>query len=55
VMTVTVGSLASGGALKTSPLAVQMVWTPSAGATDLSGNPCSTSPVTESGSLDVDF
>jgi len=55
VMTVAIGSLASGGALKTSPLAVQMVWTPSAGATDLSGNPCSTSPVTESGSLDIDF
>lgn len=55
VVTVTVGSLVSGGALKTSAVSTQMVWTPSAAATDLSGNPCSTAPVTESGALDRDF
>jgi hypothetical protein len=52
--TVTVGSLASGGALKTAA-AGQMAWAPSAGATDLNGNPCSTAPVAESGALDRDF
>jgi Bacterial Ig domain len=55
VITVTVGSLVSGGALRTSSVAAQMVWTPSAGATDLGGNPCSAAPVTESGALDRDF
>jgi len=55
VLTVTVGSLASGGALKTSGVAAQMVWTPSASATDLSGNPCSTAPVLETGTLDRDL
>jgi len=52
--TVTVAALASGGALKTAA-AGQMTWAPSAAATDLSGNPCSTAPVTESGALDRDF
>jgi hypothetical protein len=55
VITVTVGSLTSGGALKTSSVPAQMVWAPSASATDLSGNPCSTAPVIESGPLDIDF
>jgi len=54
VFTATIGSLASGGALKTA-LAAQMVWTPSASATDLSGNVCSAAPVLESGALDRDF
>lgn len=54
VFTVTIGSLVSGGALKTS-VAAQMVWTPSASATDLSGNVCSAAPVTEAGALDRDF
>jgi chitinase len=35
--------------------AANMVWTPSASATDLAGNPTSTATVTESGALDVDF
>ncbi|HEX3041288.1 MAG TPA: Ig-like domain-containing protein [Solirubrobacterales bacterium] len=55
VLTVTVGSLASGGALKTSGIAAQMAWTPSASATDLSGNPCSTAPVFETGLSDRDL
>jgi Bacterial Ig domain len=52
--TVTLGALSSGGALKTAA-AAQMIWTPSPLATDLSGNPCSTAPVAESGTLDRDF
>lgn len=55
VFTVTVGSLVSGGALRTAAIAGQMAWAPSAGATDLSGNPCSTAPVLESGALDLDL
>lgn len=55
VLTVTVGSLVSGGTLRTSGLAAQMAWTPSASATDLSGNPCSTAPVLETGLLDRDL
>lgn len=54
VLTVTVGSLTSGGALRTAA-AGQMVWTPSASATDLSGNPCSSAPVLETGALDRDL
>jgi hypothetical protein len=54
VVTATIGSLASGGALKTAA-AAQMVWTPSASATDLSGNVCSAAPVAETGALDRDF
>jgi Bacterial Ig domain len=55
VVTVTVGSLASGGALRTAVTPAQMVWTPSAAAADLSANPCSSAPVAESGTLDRDF
>lgn len=55
LLTVTVGSLVSVGALKTSGNSAQMMWTPSAGATDLSGNPCSTAPVLETGLLDRDL
>ena len=55
-LTVTVGSIVSGsGSLQTSTALAQMVWTPSSLATDLAGNPCSTSPVTETGVSDRDF
>ncbi len=54
VVTVTVGALASGSP-PTTAVAAQMVWTPAATATDLSGNPCSVTPVSESGTLDRDF
>jgi len=55
-MTVTIGSALSGsGSLRTSTANAQMVWTPSTLATDLAGNPCSTSPATESGTSDRDF
>ncbi|HEX5928130.1 MAG TPA: Ig-like domain-containing protein [Solirubrobacterales bacterium] len=55
VLTVTVGTLVSGGALKTSTTPAQVAWTPSAAATDLSGSPCSTAPIGEAGALDRDF
>ena len=35
--------------------AATMVWTPSSSATDASGNPVATSPVTETGAPDQDF
>jgi hypothetical protein len=55
VVTVTVGPLLSGGALRTEGAAAAMTWSPSGLATDLSGNPCSIAPVTELGALDKDF
>jgi hypothetical protein len=54
VVTITLGAQ-SGGGLRTSSKAVAMQWTPAAAATDLLGSPCSSAPVTESGTLDVDF
>ncbi|HEX5859359.1 MAG TPA: Ig-like domain-containing protein [Microbacterium sp.] len=57
VVQITVGANISGGALRTVTTAgaSAMVWTPSAAARDLSGNPSSVSPVTESGALDREF
>lgn len=55
VLTVTAGSLVSGGTLKTATTPAQMAWTPSASATDLGGGPCSTAPVGEAGALDRDL
>ncbi|WP_205696919.1 Ig-like domain-containing protein [Conexibacter sp. SYSU D00693] len=52
-VTVTLGA-ASGGGLRTASTAT-MAWTPSSAALDLAGNASSTSPVTESGTADVDF
>lgn len=54
VVTVTLGTLASGTGLRTASAAT-MVWTPSATVTDLNGRACSTTPATESGALDRDF
>ena len=51
---ITVGALASGS-VRTSGSTSHMVWTPSSAARDLAGNACSTSPVTETGTLDKDF
>ena len=45
----------SGSGLRTNSTNAAMVWTPSASATDTSGVPASTAPVTESGTLDRDF
>ncbi|MDW4573683.1 Ig-like domain-containing protein [Microbacterium sp. M3] len=57
VVQITVGTLASGGALRTAPTtaAAAMVWTPSASATDLGGIASSNAPVTETGTLDREY
>lgn len=55
VVTVTVGSLISGGALRTVTTASTMIWSPSGSATDLSGAACSTAPVSETGAADREF
>ncbi len=55
VVTVTLGSLASGTGLRTSGATAAMAWTPSATVTDLNGRACSTAPATETGNLDKDF
>lgn len=54
VVTVQLGSV-TGSGLKTVSGNATMTWTPSAAATDLSGNVCSVAPVTESGTADRDF
>jgi hypothetical protein len=54
VVTVQLGSLASGGGLRTATAAA-MVWSPSTTVTDLAGAPCSSAPVAETGSSDKDF
>jgi hypothetical protein len=53
-ITVTLGTLSSGTAL-TDSTTTPMAWTPSAAATDLAGNPCSTGVVNESGAADAGF
>ncbi len=55
VVTITLGSLAGGGGLRTSSTVATMVWTPSGSATDANGRPVSSAPVTESGPADRDF
>ena len=54
-VTLTLGTVASGGGLKTVSGAGAMVWTPSAAATDLAGVPSSTSATVELGTSDRDF
>ncbi|MFC7787728.1 Ig-like domain-containing protein [Microbacterium sp. MAHUQ-60] len=55
VVTVTVGAPTNSGTLRTVTATGTMVWSPSGSATDLSGAPCSTAPVSESGALDREF
>jgi hypothetical protein len=55
VVTITLGTMASGGSLRSAGAAATMVWTPSATVTDLSGRACSTAPASELGSLDKEF
>jgi predicted ribosomally synthesized peptide with SipW-like signal peptide len=45
----------ASGATLTHAGNVTMIWTPSASATDVSGNPCSIAAVTESGAADNEF
>lgn len=54
VVTITLGTTSGNSNLRTAATSVAMTWTPSAVATDLAGAACSTSPVTESGTSDVD-
>jgi hypothetical protein len=55
VVTITLGTVASGSGLRTVSGTATMVWTPSALATDLSGIASSTAPASELGALDRDF
>jgi chitinase len=52
---VTFGTLISGTVRTGVITAANMVWTPSTAATDLAGNPCAATAVTETGGLDRDF
>ncbi|KQO36757.1 hypothetical protein ASF05_07405 [Aeromicrobium sp. Leaf245] len=55
VVTVALGGVTSGSGLRTVTTAATMMWTPSAAATDLSGQKCSTAPAVETGTADRDF
>ena len=55
VVTLRIGTLASGSGLRTASAGAGMVWTPSSAATDLVGTSCSTAPVTETGPADREF
>ncbi|MFM2079143.1 MAG: hypothetical protein RJA49_3033, partial [Actinomycetota bacterium] len=57
VVTITLGALSSGtsSTLVQSSIAKAMVWTPSSLATNSTGVACSITPVTETGTLDIDF
>ncbi|NUQ31366.1 MAG: Ig-like domain-containing protein [Dermatophilaceae bacterium] len=55
VITLKLGTLSSGGALRTVATAQNMVWTPSTGATDAFGTASSGAPATETGTVDKDF
>jgi hypothetical protein len=57
VVQITVGTLISGGALRTAATtsAAAMIWTPSSAATDLGGTASSNAPVTEAGALDREY
>ncbi len=55
VITITLGSLASGGSLRSAGGTSTMVWTPAAAVTDIDGRPCSTATVSERGALDKEF
>lgn len=55
VVTISVGTLATGGALRTATISGAMIWTPSGSATDLAGTGSSTAPVAETGAADREF
>lgn len=55
VVTIVVGTLASGSGVKTVAAAATMLWTPSTAATSVSGGACAATPVTESGPADRDL
>jgi Bacterial Ig domain len=53
-ITITLGAL-TGGTVQTDATTGLIAWAPSATATDLAGNACSTTSVNESGAADTDF
>lgn len=53
-ITITLGMPSATTGTQGAP-GLNMIWTPSATATDRAGNACLTTPVTESGALDVEF
>ncbi len=55
VVTLRLGTLASGGGIRTVSNVSALVWSPAAAVTDLFGNACSAAPVTETGTLDREF
>ena len=55
IVTITLGSVASGSGLRTQSSSTTLRWTPSATATDLAGIPCSAALVSETGTADRDF
>jgi hypothetical protein len=55
VVTITVGTLASGTGLRTVTTPSTMVWTPSTTAQSPSGGACAATPATESGAADREF
>lgn len=55
VVTIVVGTLASGSGLKTVAAAATMLWTPSTAATSVGGGACAATPATESGTTDRDL
>ena len=54
-ITVTLGTLSSGTPTTAGGAGAAMSWTPSATATDVAGNPCTTTAATESGTADKEF
>ena len=55
-VTLRLGAIVTGNnTLKTTSTNGAMIWTPSATVTDLQGQPCSTTPVTETGTSDRDL
>lgn len=55
VVTLRLGAVASGTGLRAAGAAQAMVWTPSSAVTDAFGRTCSAAPVTELGTLDLEF
>lgn len=54
-VTLTLGTIASGGSLRSVSATTNMIWSPSSLATDVGGIPVSTSPTTELGTKDRDW
>lgn len=55
VVTVTVGTVASGNGLRTVSTATSLLWTPATAATAATGGACAATPATESGPADREF